>query len=233
MNILCYAPTIHVLVVIAGTNDPSNAATLAAAFTEGMKQHPDMEVETLSLHALDLEHFSLKFYDPKTKQGKDFERVQALIHASDGVVIASPVWNFSVPAHLKNFIDRIGAFALDTETHSQGQLHHKPFFFLYTGGAPVAVWKGITRFTTMHLPESIRYFGGTIVGRHFEGKALIDKATFGLVVDKRPDSLTRVRAKGERFAHFVWNFKNTGKLPLYYRVFNWSYEKGKRLISKF
>jgi multimeric flavodoxin WrbA len=223
----------RILALVAGMNEPSNADTLAHAFLDGCRTVSGTETSVLRLREYPMEHFSLKFYDPKTDQGPEFETLKKAVLAADAVLIASPIWNFSVPAHLKNALDRFGQFTLDSETHSRGQLKGKPFFFLFTGAAPTPVWKGILRFTTMHLPEAIRYFGGSVVGKMFEGKAMVDKATFGLVMDKRPDALVRARSRGERFARFVEKFERTGTLPTYYRFILWSYEKGKRLISKF
>ncbi len=44
------------------------------------------------------------------------------------------------------------------------------------------------------------------------------RGTFGLVVDKRPESLNRVRGKGASFAHFVRKFLESGRLPLRHRI---------------
>jgi multimeric flavodoxin WrbA len=223
---------VQLLVLVAGTNEPSNSNVLADAFIEGMKRVPGTDVTKIRLKDLRIEHFDLKFYTPNCSTEDDFCKLQDLLVAADGVVIASPIWNFSVPAHLKNVIDRIGAFGLDTETRTRGQLKSKPFFFLFTGGAPVAVWKGVMRFTTSHVPEAFRYYGGAVIGRHYEGRAMVGRGTFGLILDKRPESLERARRKGERFARIVKQFKEQGTLPLTVRVYEKLYRFGVRVMSK-
>ncbi len=217
----------------AGTNDPSNSRTLADAFCRGMQKLENMAVETIRVVDLDLAHFTLAHYDPATDQGADYRRLEAAVKTADGVVISTPIWNFSVPAHLKNLIDRMGAFALDAETRSRGTLGGKPFFFVYTGGAPLPAWKGLMRFTTMHLPESIRYFGGSVFGRRFEGKCTPSKGAFGLVMDKRAEALKRAEADGERFARRTARFAKDGTLPLSIRIVTWFYRKGQRIIARF
>ena len=83
-------------------------------------------------------------------------RIEQLVQQSDGVVIASPLWNFSVPGHLKNLIDRMGSFCLDSESRSLGMLKGKPFYCILTGGTPIAAWYGLQKKTVSHLPVSIR-----------------------------------------------------------------------------
>jgi multimeric flavodoxin WrbA len=201
-----------ILVLVAGTNDPSNSDTLADAFLAGAKAK-GMTVEKLYIRDLDLEHFTLKHYDPKTNQGKDYQKLEAAVRKADGILFASPVWNFSVPAHFKNMLDRMGNFCLD-ETHSVGTLGGKPAFLIFTGGTPYAAWTGLQRRTVSHIPVSLRYFGMTVIGKHYEERSTLGRGKFGLVVDKRKGSLSAVRAKGERFAFIVDRYKKTGKLPV-------------------
>jgi NAD(P)H-dependent FMN reductase len=170
-------------------------------------------IDTLYLYDLSLDHFTLKHYEPKTNQGKDFEKLRAAIENADGVVIATPIWNFSVPGHLKNAIDRMGSFGLDPETRTLGMLKGKPVYLLYTGGSPAIVWTGLQRRTTSHMPVSLRYFGMAVVGKHYEPRCTPGKGTFGLVVDKRAANLAEVRVKGGKFAKIAGYYAKTGKLP--------------------
>ena len=222
----------RILALVAGTNEPSNSNVLANTFLEGAASIPGTETEIIRLKDLPLPHFTLDCYQDNCPVPPEYLRLKRAIETADGVLIATPIWNFGVPAHLKNAIDWIGCFALDTETKSKGTLRSKPFYFIFTGGAPVAAWKGLMRFTTISVPEGIRYFGGTIAGKYFEGKCMVGRGTFGLVVDKRPESLARVRARGQRFALFVKRFKETGKLPLWKRIVETLYKWGQRIAAK-
>lgn len=241
----------QILVLVAGTNDPSNCNFLADAFIEGIKKGTEdtpaperssvrgaadgteVEITKLRLKHLKIEHFDSRYYQPHCETEDDFCRLQNLVLEADGIVIATPIWNFSVPAHLKNVIDRIGAFALDPETRTRGLLESTPMYFLFTGGAPMPVWKGLMRFTTSHVREAFRYYGASIIGVHFEGRCMAGRGRFGLVVDQRPESLELVRKKGRKFAKVVQRFAATQKLPLSLRVTRAIYTWGQRIVAKF
>lgn len=206
----------RILILVAGTNEPSNCSVLADSMADGMRTLAEVSVTKIRLKDLSIAHFGLECYGTQCPID-DFENIKRELLVSDGVVIATPIWNFSVPGHLKNLIDRMGAFTLDTESHSLGMLHGKPFFLVYTSGTPAAAWPLMKR-TMSHLPMSLQYFGASILGTHFEPRCTLGRGVFGLVVDKRPESLEAVRLKGVAFAEVVQNFQKTGLLPLKYRL---------------
>lgn len=220
-----------VVVLVAGTNQPSNSNALADAFVQGMEQFGAVEVEKIRLKDVQIEHFTLDFYDPQCHQEEDFCKVQQAIESSDAMVIATPIWNFSVPAHLKNLIDRMGSFALD-ETRSRGTLGGKPFFLIFTGGAPEPAWKFLMKKTTSSIAEALKYFGGSDYGSYFEGKCVKGQGKFGLVVDERPATLAAVRKKGHSFARDVAEFVKTGTPPLKHRVTAKATRLGEKLLKK-
>lgn len=206
----------RVAVIVAGTNDPSNADFLADRFAEGARSVPGIVIEKIRLKDLRIDHFTLRHYELQHHDTDDFPKVREMILRADAVVLASPIWNFSVPAHLKNLIDRMGVFGLD-ETHSIGTLNAKPFFLLFTGGSPIAAWPLLKK-TTSHLPASIQYFGGAVLGRHYEGRCTKGRGIFGLVVDQRLRSIAAVHAKGNAFAHSILECRRTGQLPWKHRT---------------
>lgn len=224
----------RILIIVAGTNIPSNSATLAQAFAVGAQQVNGVIVDTVSLHHLRIDHFTLDRYTKSCQPKDDFCGLQEHMERAHGIVIATPIWNFSVPAHLKNIIDRMGAFALDDETHSKGQLKGKPFFFIFTGGAPLIAWKALMYITTMHLSEAVKYYDGTVMGRHFEPHCMVGRGIFGLVVDQRPKILEKMQRDGARFARIVETHATTGKLPIKNRLrhgfFTWLYRLGNRIM---
>jgi len=202
-----------ILVLVAGTNDPSNANVLADTFIEGMRQVPSLEMTKIHVKDLMLEHFSLKHYAPDVPEEDDFRRLREAFRDLNGLVVASPVWNFSIPAHLKNLIDRMGAFGLQ-EHHTQPAFRGLPFFLIFTGGAPAPAWTALLKKTTSSVAEALEYFGATHCGTHFEPKCTKGRGVFGLVVHERPESLRKVRSEGERFARLASEYARTGKLPL-------------------
>ncbi len=206
----------HILILVAGTNEPSNSNVLADSMAEGIRSVSGVSTKKMRLKDVQISHFGLECYGSDCPVD-DMEIIRMEMSKAHGVVIATPIWNFSVPAHLKNVIDRMGAFSLDEESHSLGMLKGKPFYLLYTGGTPAAAWPLMKR-TTSHLPVSLQYFGGSILGTHYEPRCTLGRGVFGLVVDKRPESLESVRIKGIAFAKALQDFQRTGLLPLKYRL---------------
>lgn len=223
----------NIPLLVAGNNNPSNCDTLAGAFVQGMQANHAVESEKVMLKDLDIAHFSLDFYKEDADQGADFTKVQKLLQEANGFVIATPVWNFGVPGHLKNLIDRMGSFGLDTETRRNGTLQGKLFYIIFTGGAPFPAWKGMMQRTSSHVSEALKYFGASYMGHHFEGKCTTGPGQFGLVVDKRPESLEAVQKKGAEFANAVENYVRTGKAPVTKRAQSTIMKIGETLLKKF
>lgn len=223
----------HLLILSCSPNDPSNSDLLAEEFLKGAKEACECSVEKIRLIEFDLPQFTLACYEKNCPLPPGYIALKRAVEEADGVLIAAPVWNFGVPAHLKNFFDWVGCFGLDAETHTTGTLNGKPFYYIFTGGAPKGAWKGLMRFTTMFVRECIRYFGGTVTGVLYEGHCTPGRGKFGLVVDERPDTLATARQRGEWFAMFVENYKKTGVLPLRHRIHEKLYKKAQRLVSKF
>jgi NAD(P)H-dependent FMN reductase len=231
---MLYHPRMKIVVLIAGTNEPSNSALLADAFIKGIERDPGNEISRYLVRDIALPHFTVPDYASDANASDLFREVKKKILEADGVAIATPIWNFSVPAHLKNFIDWMGTFGLDAETHSKGQFGGKPFALIQTGGAPMIAWKALMYLTTLHLPEAIKYYGGTVVLRHFEPKCVAGRGKFGLVVDQRPESLAAMERKGETFAGMTRDFAQNRRLPflqqLRYRFFTFLYRVGNRIM---
>jgi NAD(P)H-dependent FMN reductase len=211
---------VRISVFVAGTNDPSNSDVLADAFIRGMHLVPGIAAEKVRIRDLALAHFTLAHY-ADAEEEPAFQRVRTLVEGAAGIAFFSPVWNFSVPAHCKNLLDRMGAFALDRETRSRGQLNGKPCAFVYTGGAPMIAWKALMYLTTLHVAEAIKYYGGSVVFRHYEPRCIPGRGRFGLVIDQRPRSLQYMEKMGRRFARIAVHFAEDGSLPIWFRLWQW------------
>lgn len=221
----------NIFVLVAGTNEPSNSNALADAFIQGIQQVHGATVHKRRLKDLNIEQFSIDDYDPTCTQEQDFCALQKLVEECDGFVFASPIWNFSVPAHLKNFIDRMGSFALD-ETRSKGTLNGKPFYLIYTGGAPKPAWVGLMSKTSSHVPEALKYFNASYIGHHYEGKCTAGVGKFELVVDERPETLASLRKQGRSFAEVVLQYSKTGKPPVLNRAKSMIMRIGEAILKK-
>ncbi len=223
-----------IAVVVAGMNEPSNSNALADSFIEGMKEVPGVTFEKIRLKDLQLHHFTLADYEPGNATEPDYLRIKTILSDATGIVFATPIWNFSVPSHLKNLIDRMGAFGLDHDTHSRGQFNGKPFGLIFTGGAPMIAWKALMYLTTLHVAEAMKYYGGTMIYRHFEPKCTPGKGIFGLVVNTRPNTLERLKKDGKNFATSAQYYAQNGKLPtgqqLWHKWFEFLYRAGNRIM---
>lgn len=220
------------LVLVGGASDPSNSEFLADAFAEGARA-AGADVEKVLLRNLSIAPFTIACYDPSFRDEPDFAMLREKIQEADGLVVASPVWNFGVPGNLKNAIDRFGSFALDPERRMRGQWKDMPFYLVYTGGSPMAAWRGLLRKTTSGVRVALQYFGGAYAGTHYEPKCTPGKGRFELVVDTRPASIAAVRAKGEAFARLVQRHVDTGTLPLRITLARKFYRLGQRIQRKF
>lgn len=222
----------RVVIFIAGTNEPSNAAQLAAWFAEGMGAIPGAQITTFHLKDLNIDHFSLRHYDQAADQGKDFTAIQTAVEQADGLVVSTPIWNFSIPGHLKNLIDRMGSFGLDEQSRSVGMLKGKPVYLLYTGGSPAVVWTGLQRRTLSHMPVSLRYFGLSPLGSHYEPRCTLGKGKFGLVVDARVSTKSAMLAKGQSFGRIVDYYAKHNQLPLKQKILNTIFRLGQKAKRK-
>lgn len=222
----------NILVLVCSTNKPSNSEFLADAFLQGTKDMCACDIHKLRLIEFELPQFTVDCYTDHCVFPKEYKQLKKMVEQADGVLIATPIWNFGVPAHLKNFIDWMGCSGLDPETRTTGMLNGKPFYFIFTGGAPKAAWKGLMRFTTMFVREAVRYYGGTVSGMYYEGHTTPGRGKFGLVVDKREASLAAIYKRGQWFATFADGYKNTGRLPLQNRLFEKAYKFGQKVAGK-
>lgn len=224
---------IPVLVLIGGTNDPSNSALLAEHFTYGLRQVDGVHVETIHVKELDLPHFTLEHYAPDATLTEGYARLKQAVERAKGLVVATPIWNFSAPPHLMNLLDHMGIFALDPATRTTGLLPRTPFQLIFTGGAGMFAWKTMMADSTSHVREALKYFGATHMGTHFEPKCVKQPdRTFGLVVDQRPETLALMKQKGKAFGELTKAFAETGQLPtvtagksLFYKVASWFAKK--------
>ncbi len=220
-----------ILVIVGGTSDPSNSEALADAFIAGARG-AGAETDKVLLRTLSIDHFDIRCYAPDFRDEPDFAAVRAKIEAADGLVLAAPIWNFDIPANVKNLIDRCGAFSLDAERRMRGQWKDMPFYLIYTGGSPTPAWKGLLRTTMSSVKVSLQYFGGAHAGTHFEPRCTPGKGRFGLVVDKRPESLAKLAAQGSAFAALVRRHVETGRLPLMITLKRRFYRLGQTIQRK-
>jgi FMN-dependent NADH-azoreductase len=133
-------------------NERSYSAAVADAFVEAYKKaNPKDEVKVLDLFAARLPAFDdaavsgkYKIMHGKPHSAKEkqaWEKVVAVINEfknADKYVMAVPMWNFSIPYRLKQYIDVIvqpgQTFTVDSAGNYKGLVTGKPVLVVYARG---------------------------------------------------------------------------------------------------
>ena len=87
-----------------------NSDTMLDYFIEGMKSVDNIEVEKIYLNDIAIEMYKYENRQNVETHEIEFKKLTDRIKISNGLIIATPTYNFGVPGHLKNFIDRIRFF---------------------------------------------------------------------------------------------------------------------------
>ncbi len=130
--------------VIALACSPShgrNSDTMLDSFIEGLTTHKNIQVEKIYLDSVPIDTYTFENCTGPQEHETEFKELTEKIKNVQGLVIATPTYNFSVPSHLKNFIDRLRFFALDMNhknaiSQPVGQLGYLKTYFLVSGGTP-------------------------------------------------------------------------------------------------
>ncbi|MHC4474220.1 MAG: FMN-dependent NADH-azoreductase [Planctomycetota bacterium] len=161
----------------------SHSITVADAFIEAYRGlHSEDELEVIELFEKDLPKFDLAAATAKYKimHGQDHSQEDREIWAevvsvidefksADKYVIAVPMWNFSIPYRLKQYIDIIvqpgQTFAVDESGNYQGLVTGKPVFIAYARGGEYASEQATQAydFQTRYLELILGFMGLTDV----------------------------------------------------------------------
>lgn len=177
--------------IIALSCSPSrgrNSDTMLDNFIVGLKEVHNLEIEKIYLGDVPIDYYSYENSKGPTENEILFKNLLDKIVSADGLVIATPTYNFSVPAHLKNFIDRLRPVALDLSRKNSlgqpvGKLGHLRTYFLVSGGTPSWAQKILFfAFPPFWLRGVFLYFGAKVMGafytgniRAFEDKNILEK----------------------------------------------------------
>ena len=187
-----------------------NSDTMLDYFILGMKEVSGIEIEKIYLNNIPIDIYMFENSMGPLDHEKEFRDLAHKITTEiTGLVIATPTYNFSVPAHLKNFIDRIRFFALDFKKCNSigqpvGMLGHLKTYFLVSGGTPS--WAETIlffAFPSFWLRGVFLYFGAKVMGAFYTG----DIRAF-----ENEKILARCRAKGRRYAYKLVHGKGQGIL---------------------
>ena len=164
--------------VIALSCSPSrgrNSDSMLDAFIEGLQTHKQIIVEKIYLEDVLIERYCYENRGGACPNEPEFESLTQSIKYAQGLIIATPTYNFSVPAHLKNFIDRLRFFALDFEHKNKlgqpvGMLQYLKTYFLVSGGTPHWAQRILFfAFPPFWLRAVFLYYGSIVYGALYSG----------------------------------------------------------------
>lgn len=152
-----------------------NSDTMLDSFIFGINKIEGLEVEKIYLEEIPIDFYSYQNSKSVQEHETEFQELIKKIQQSDALVIATPTYNFSVPAHLKNFIDRIRFISLDLEKRNiigqpVGKLDYLSTYFLVSGGTPSWAQKILFfAFPPFWLRAVFLYFDANVIGAFYTG----------------------------------------------------------------
>lgn len=173
------------IVVLGSPRTKGNSATLAQQVISGA-QSVGAEVESFYLHGMDIRPCNacdacLKTSEPACVIEDDMQLLYPKLQAADVIVVASPIYWFTVSAQTKLFMDRCYAF----EGPGRNPLADKRFAYVLTYGDSDPFNSGAVN-ALRTFQDGMRYIGAEIVGTVYgsaskpgeiaQNEALMDKA---------------------------------------------------------
>ena len=114
------------LIVISQPKDPSRS--LSGALGLQLAHHLGGPTEIIKIYETSRGYFNYEF---------NMEWIR-LMKKTDSLILPVPMWNFTIPAALKDFIDRITkqkeVWDIDKKGHFVGLLRDRPVYIIMTSG---------------------------------------------------------------------------------------------------
>jgi len=186
--------------VIALSCSPSrgrNSDKMLDAFLSGVAIVENIDYEKIYLEDIFIDNYRFENRSGPCEDESEFASLVEKIMSAEALVIATPTYNFSVPANLKNFIDRMRFFALDLEKKNLlkqpvGKLSYLKTYFIVSGGTPNWAQKILFfTFPSFWLRGVFLYYGAHVLGSFYSG----DAKTF-----ENRKILSKVMNRGMKFA---------------------------------
>ncbi|MEA3304505.1 MAG: NAD(P)H-dependent oxidoreductase [Patescibacteria group bacterium] len=190
-----------ILAIAASPEKGGNSDTLLDITIDTLhtKYEGDIEIEKVYLSDIPMQFYSHDVKYPNTTDEPELVALVEKLQQTDLLVIATPVYNFGVPAILKNFIDRIGYIALDYKKISwsgqpQKKLGYLKVYSIITGGAPnwfqkLQFWK----FPGYWFKTAFRYYGAQVIGSSYYGSV-----TYSHPVKENTKMIERMKSIADR-----------------------------------
>lgn len=178
-------------------------------FISGMNEAEGFEIEKIYLTDIHINNYKFENGFGPEENEPEFKILCDKIQKTDGLIIATPTYNFSVPASLKNLIDRIRFFALDLENENKlgqpnGKLGYLKLYYLVSGGTPKWAQKILFfAFPPFWLRSVFLYYGANCMGAYYSG----DIKTF-----ENKKILNKCKKLGHKYAYQLLKGKCHGIL---------------------
>ena len=189
-----------IIAIATSPNKDGNSETLLDSFLSGIDAQ--ISVKKVRLHDIDFADFSHEFSkEPDKNIEPEFRELCDEIRKADGIIIAAPTYNFSVPSKLKNLIDRIGYFALDYKKMNivkqpTGLLGDKKIFTIITGGTPnLFRYFLFFLFPGFWMRAVFAYYGCFSYSTRYAGEL-----TYSNPAKNKPKLLAKFKKLGARFS---------------------------------
>lgn len=168
--------TKHIIALSGSPSKGRNSDSMLDAFIEGIKKYSkDIKITKKYVVDIPIETYRFENGQGPMEYEEDFRILTEDIKNADGLVIATPTYNFGVPSELKNFIDRIRCIALDLKQKNKlgqptGKMTHLSTYFLVTGGTPRWAQKILFfAFPPFWLRSVFLYYGAKCFGAYYSG----------------------------------------------------------------
>jgi FMN-dependent NADH-azoreductase len=192
----------------------SASREVANAFiTEYQASHPEDIIKSLDLwdaqlpeldeDAMNAKYAGLSGTPLDEHQKKAWGRLEELanhLHNADKIVFSLPLWNFSIPYKLKQFIDLVSQkdilFSFDPVRGLEGLLHNKKALVIYARGLDYGKDSGSGTpapafdFQKPYFDAWLRFIGITDIR-----SVIVEKTLFGDAIDLESRSLGSEQAK--------------------------------------
>ena len=166
----------YILAIASSPSKGFNSDSMLDAFIEGAKSADvNPTIEKLYLYDLNIPYYEFARRVPlDTPEEHDIKMVADKIMGAQGLVIATPTWNFGVPGKLKNLFDRLGYVGLDYKkmnwlSQPTGQFTHLHTFFPLAPYHPLLKKLLFPIFPPLWLSVAFLYYGGKLGGSIFGG----------------------------------------------------------------
>ncbi|MCF7820144.1 MAG: NAD(P)H-dependent oxidoreductase [Candidatus Pacebacteria bacterium] len=152
-----------ILCLLASPNKEGNSATLAKWFLEDLdKEKYELETVFLYDYRLDYtENSNYNFGNENKEQEDQAEELFRKITSANKIVLATPIWNFGVPAVLKNLLDRASAWGRIWSEKKRKKVPNwkgKRFYLFFSTGAP-RVALSLNFIAILQLFFTLSYYG--------------------------------------------------------------------------